>query len=267
MIKCFQLIKDRYICGYENGYIKEFNLNDVLLNESKIHDNQVSIILPFKDSYISGGYDGKIIYLPDKSIQAHNDWIIHLFISNDFIYSLGWDKNIKVWSVNTTKLIRTIKTKNAFHFDIKDNFIVTANWDKSISLYDLNERKYLISNLKGHNDKVIKVKFSPDGNQVLSIDRTGKLLLWSFQDLLSSKQQYIELYNPEGYIPHNDIYWLDNSSLISISTSGFITHWVDNSLFSQCLLPSFININTSFYPPSLYFINSSYNLSNIMFNR
>lgn len=264
MIKCFQFLKDKYICGYEDGYIKEFNLNGILLKESKVHDNEVNIIIPFNDSYISGGYDGKL-NIGDKTIQAHNDWITHITFYSDSIYSLGWDKNIKVWNKESknNKPIRIIKTKNAFHFDIKDNFIVTANWDKSISLYDLNERKHLISNLRGHNDKVIKVKFSPDGNHVLSIDRSGKLLLWSIHDLLSSKQYYIELYNPEGYIPHNDIYWLDNSSFISISTSGFISLWKDNILSSQYLLPSFLNINTFLHYPYLYFINSSHTLSNI----
>ncbi|MBD2515733.1 serine/threonine protein kinase [Nostoc sp. FACHB-973] len=90
------------------------------------------------------------------------------------------DKNIKLWDLNTKKVIASLsehrQAVKSVAFSPDGKILASASDDKTIKLWDINTLKE-ISTLLGHSHAVKSVTFSPDG-QILasgSWDKTVKL--------------------------------------------------------------------------------------------
>ncbi|MCF2147701.1 serine/threonine protein kinase [Desmonostoc muscorum LEGE 12446] len=90
------------------------------------------------------------------------------------------DKNIKLWDLNTKKVIASLsehrQAVKSVAFSPDGKILASASDDKTIKLWDINTFKE-ISTLLGHSHAVKSVTFSPDG-QILasgSWDKTVKL--------------------------------------------------------------------------------------------
>jgi WD40 repeat protein len=55
--------------------------------------------------------------------------------------------------------------------------IATASWDGSVKLWTQEGKE--IATFRGHEAKVLSVRFSPDGHQLVSSDEAGKLIVWN----------------------------------------------------------------------------------------
>ncbi len=80
----------------------------------------------------------------------------------------GQDNTIRLWDVNTGKLLRTI-TERAWSvaFSPDGTTIASGDWIQTISLWDVNTGKRLLT-LPGHTIKLWSLAFSPDGRMLAS---------------------------------------------------------------------------------------------------
>ena len=101
-------------------------------------------------------------------------------IADGKIVSGSWDKTIKVWDLETEKLLNTLKGHSDLvsSVDIADGKIVSGSLDKTIKVWDLNTGK-MLNTLKGHSEGVLTVVIS-DGRIISgSLDKT--IRVWDLE--------------------------------------------------------------------------------------
>jgi WD40 repeat protein len=64
---------------------------------------------------------------------------------------------------------------------ISNNLLVSASKDQTIKIWDINAEAE-IRTCYGHDNDVTSVSFSPDGNQAISGDLDGNIILWNISD-------------------------------------------------------------------------------------
>jgi len=136
------------------------------------HDSYVSSVVWGRDSIISGGFDGRMIWRDAKTgqatraIEAHSKWIRMVFATPDEskILSVADDMVCRVWDSTSGKLIRE---------------------------------------LKGHDERtpnhfpsmLYAVTCSPDNQHVATADKVGNIFVWE----LSTGKRVASLQAPKMY--------------------------------------------------------------------
>jgi WD40 repeat protein len=117
------------------------------------HDNYVSAVVAVKPFVISGSFDRNLIWWRDgkaeRCVEAHRGWVRDLAVSPDgkLLVSAGDDMLVKLWEVESGKLIRTL---------------------------DGHDQR----TPQGHVTALYAVAVSPDGKHLASGDRHGKVCVW-----------------------------------------------------------------------------------------
>ncbi|MDX2212676.1 MAG: serine/threonine-protein kinase [Oculatellaceae cyanobacterium bins.114] len=119
------------------------------------------------------------------SFMAHESWIRAIAFSPDgeLLVSGSGDKTVKLWSVETAELQRTLDQHNswvrAIALSPDGTILATAANDKTVHLWDLKTGK-LRNQLAGHTDWVRAVAFAADGKTLItaSQDKTAKVWDW-----------------------------------------------------------------------------------------
>ncbi|MEH1942202.1 MAG: hypothetical protein V7L01_18570 [Nostoc sp.] len=146
--------------------------------------------------------DGKLL----KTLQAHDDAVKSVAWSPDgkTIASASLDQTIKLWNLEG-KLVRTLSghsagvTSVSFSRDGKAvsvrgasrreavpyGLIASASTDETIKLW--SSEGMLLGTLKGHNNWVNSVSFSPDDRTLASASRDKTIKLWHLDDVLLRK--------------------------------------------------------------------------------
>ncbi|MGF2034252.1 MAG: eIF2A-related protein [Nostoc sp. CmiVER01] len=146
--------------------------------------------------------DGKLL----KTFQGHDDAVLSVAWSPDAqtIASASLDQTIKLWNLDG-KLLRTLSghsagvTSVSFSRDGKAvsirkasrreampyGLIASASTDETIKLW--SSEGMLLGTLKGHNNWVNSVSFSPDGRTLASASRDKTIKLWHLDDVLQRK--------------------------------------------------------------------------------
>lgn len=146
----------RYVvAGAEDGSIQRFDI----LSEQKValngHESWVRglAFTPNGRTLISGDYHGKLFWWnvadaqpqTTRRLDAHNGWVraVAVHPSGNLVASCGNDQLVKIWSVGSGELVRT---------------------------------------LRGHESHVYNVVFHPDGNHIVSADHRGVIKAWQLSD-------------------------------------------------------------------------------------
>jgi WD40 repeat protein len=137
-----------------------------------------------------------------KTFPGHNDAVLSVAWSPDgkTIASASLDQTIKLWNLEG-KLLRTLSghsagvTSVSFSPDANTlrepreampyGLIASASTDETIRLW--NSQGVLLGTLKGHNNWVNSVSFSPDGRTLASASRDKTIKLWRWDDVLLRK--------------------------------------------------------------------------------
>ncbi|XP_057484746.1 protein JINGUBANG-like [Actinidia eriantha] len=118
----------------------------------------------------------------------HHDAVSGLAIANNLIYSVSWDKYLKIWSVPNFRCLQSIKAHddaiNAVVASI-DGTIYTASADRRIKAWGppIGERKYaLIATLEKHKSAVNALAVNDDGTVLFSGACDRSILVWERED-------------------------------------------------------------------------------------
>jgi WD40 repeat protein len=126
---------------------------------------------------------------------------------------------------------------------ISNNLLVSASKDQTIKVWDINAGTELRT-CYGHNKEVTSIRFSPDGNQAISGDLDGTIILWDIDSCQIVHQFYNEsevksvAWSPNNtYIlsgHNNNILKLwDINTKQELRTFTGHTKWVVSAAFSE----------------------------------
>jgi WD40 repeat protein len=151
------------------------------------------------------------------------------------IASASKDKTVKLWKRDGT-FIRDLKHSaevNAVSFS-RDGIIASASNDKAVKLWKRDGS--LIANLTGHEDTVLAVSFSPDGQTIASASNDKTVKIWKLNgSLINTLTGHNDWVNGVSFSP-------DGQTIASASGDFAVKLWrLDGSLIT-----TFYGLNNSF---------------------
>ncbi|XP_024627066.1 WD repeat-containing protein 62 isoform X3 [Medicago truncatula] len=119
------------------------------------------------------------------------------------VVTVGQDKKIKAFDMETRRLIRSYNHDNSFGEPIKVimdpscTYVVCSFSNKSICIYDFMTGE-MVAKATGHAEIVTGVIFLPDCKHLVSVDGDGCVFVWKLPTPLSSKilEKIMEKSNP-----------------------------------------------------------------------
>ncbi len=121
---------------------------------------------------------------PLRDLVEGNDCVFAVAFSPDskLVAAAGADRAIRVWEVETGKLLATIEDHADWVLDIAfspdGKRLASASRDKTAKVFDVARRESLVT-FPGHNEAVYCVSFTPDGKLVASGGGDGQIRLWN----------------------------------------------------------------------------------------
>ncbi|KAL1328002.1 hypothetical protein HN51_037969 [Arachis hypogaea] len=120
----------------------------------------------------------------------HADAVTGLAVSkfNDFIYSVSWDKTLKVWRVSDLRCLESVKAHedavNAVAVS-KDGTVYTGSADRRIRVWaraNGEKRHALVATLEKHRSAVNALALNDDGSVLFSGACDRSILVWERED-------------------------------------------------------------------------------------
>lgn len=137
--------------------------------------------------------DGTMI----RVLEGHTDRVLDVEFNSDGqkLASAGKDKTVLLWNLQgdiLASLTGHCEGLSPELFDYcnihdlsfnpqDDNILASGSSDRTIKIWNLQQQQE-IRTLKGHNEEVLTVIFSPDGEVVASGSRDDTVKIWGFQD-------------------------------------------------------------------------------------
>ncbi|WP_204102141.1 MULTISPECIES: protein kinase [Spirulina sp. CCY15215] len=121
-----------------------------------------------------------------KTLTGHTSFINDLAISPDsrLLISASADKTIKVWELETGKLLKTLTGNtsfvNALAITFDGNFLIAASADKTIRIWNL-ETGAIVKTLNRHTSFVDAILMSSDGQILVSTGADKTIRIWNIE--------------------------------------------------------------------------------------
>jgi WD40 repeat protein len=138
---------------------------------------------------------GKLLH----SLNIHGAKLIYATFSPDqkLLATLGWDNKIKIWEWNNTdnpKLLHVLEghkgTVWSIAFSPDSQSIASTSNDQTVKIWNVNNGQTShslivagknVHTMEAHTNGGLAVAYSPDGKQIGSAGKDGKLKLWNAQ--------------------------------------------------------------------------------------
>ncbi|WP_242056299.1 WD40 repeat domain-containing protein [Nostoc sp. FACHB-152] len=120
---------------------------------------------------------------PLHSLTGHSHIVRSLTISDDgqWLISGSWDHTIKIWHLETGKLVRTFKGHTdrvyAIALSPDEQIIASGSADKTIKLWHLNTGE-LLGTFTGHSNIVTALAFTTSGDMLVSASLDKTIKIW-----------------------------------------------------------------------------------------
>jgi hypothetical protein len=166
-----------------------------------LYDAELS---PDGELLATAGYDRQIILWKVQSgevvrtIEGHNGAIFDLAFSPDgtILASASGDETVKLWRVSDGQRLDTLNQPTAEQFSVAftpdGNSVIAAGGDNRIRLWRLVSREKaeinpLLIARYGHEDDIVKIALSADGQWLASSSADRTVKLWTLPDLTQTK--------------------------------------------------------------------------------
>jgi len=147
--------------------------------------------LAYKNNTIATGRLGTNITIFDTAtgsqtavLSGHKGYVQSLAFSSDgtLLASGGKDNTIKLWDVQTGGVVKTFNGHTdiirSVSISVDNTTIASGSDDRTICLWNIGTEECHV--IKGHNDRVTTVSFSPTNSQLLlSASRDGTVQKWN----------------------------------------------------------------------------------------
>jgi len=154
-------------------------------------DREYTPCLAYKNNTIATGCLGTNTTIFDAVtgsqtavLSGHNGYVWSLAFSSDgtLLASGGEDNTIKLWDVQTGGIVKTFHghtgTVLSVSISVGNTMIASGSRNGTVCLWDIGTGEYHV--IKGHNDRVTTVNFSPTNSQLLlSASRDGTVRKWN----------------------------------------------------------------------------------------
>lgn len=197
------------------------------LNESKAitelrKDISRGEIIPPLSYYLD---NQKISVRFKKSAQLHNDityTLSYAFHRQELVAGSGKDKRLtfyKIYNGETDYIDDEFGGVLSSDISEDSELLAYGNWVDQVRIRDMNSRE-LIQVLKGHNSDVRSVKFSRDGQYLVSGDEQGNTFLWHKDSLFQQR------YNTRKHDSRiTGIEFLSDNQYLTASKDGKLLMW------------------------------------------
>ncbi|MEM6450653.1 MAG: caspase family protein [Cyanobacteria bacterium P01_D01_bin.105] len=170
------------------------------------------------------------------------------------IAGIRWDGSVEVWNFAVGERakgvlsgpVKVLPEQGAYvsQIDFLGSLLATANDDSIVRLWDVNQG-VLTQSLKGHEDRVAVVQFSPDRSQLLSGSADRTLRLWDVESGEAIGK----------WIAHDDevsaIAWHPDHPLIASGAwDGSISIWDNQGNLKQTLPPHGAMVSALAFSPN-----------------
>lgn len=168
--------------------------------------------------------------LETKILTGHKAEVSSLTFSTDgkYLASTSWDKTVKIWDVNTGKLLKTLEGFASFgravSFNSNGNFLAASNSDKTIKIWDATNFT-LLSTLLGHTDGVLAIDFNPKKNELVSAGNDNLIIIWDLNSF-TVKHRITAHSHQIWSVKYNN----DGTKILSVSRDGFLKVWSASNL-------------------------------------
>eukprot|EP01034_Spumella_vulgaris_P023932 gene23932-30216_t len=170
------------------------------------HSSSVTIVRFTSDGrkLISCGGDKNMVFSgvngPEitklKTVATPNGAVngLALDATNKFAITTGHDKKLNVWNVQSGKHMRAYKSdqilQELYKSDIDPSgmYVATCAFDRSVYMFDFFSGE-LVAQVTGHSDLVTGVRFTPDGQHLVTIGGDGCIMMWRLADYLVKHMQ------------------------------------------------------------------------------
>jgi WD40 repeat protein len=121
---------------------------------------------------------------PVRELVESNDAVFAVAFSpdNKLVAAAGADRAIRIWEVETGKLVATIEDHADWILDLAfspdGKRLASASRDKTSKVFDVEKKESLVT-FPGHAEAVYAVSFSPDGKQLASGGGDNQVRIWT----------------------------------------------------------------------------------------
>lgn len=189
-------------------------------------------IAPDGQMVASGGWDNTVrLWSPDgeliRILRGHQDRVTRVVFAPDgqSLYSSSWDNTVKQWSLSgqllrsiDLDLVAGLDSLTAINLSPDGRWLAIASSSGS-ALLDLNDLKTSAISLNG-TGLVYWTAFSPDGEQILTLEDQNQITLWDRQGrqqqvlrLTGDAQLLFATFSPDG------------QTIAASDTQGNLTFW------------------------------------------
>jgi WD40 repeat protein len=191
------VLDNRLFIALNNGdiQIRDIYTNKLLKTLKDKKASLLNLIIDDTNSYlISSSTSGDIVvwnlktYKKLYTLQKHQWDVSALVVKDNKLYTGSDDYSIKVWDLNSSKLIDSIKSAHKGTINsivIYKNMLISASQDKTIKIRDLKTKR-LIKVLKAHKREVGQLAINHDTLISSSKDRT--IILWDLNTFTKIRQ-------------------------------------------------------------------------------
>ncbi|KAI3981749.1 hypothetical protein MKX01_027734 [Papaver californicum] len=160
---------------------KECNRHKLIATLPTLNDRLCRLVLP--KNYVRVRRHKKQLWI------QHSDAVSGVSVNNGLIYSVSWDKCLKIWRSNDLVCLESVKAHDDAVNSVAvsaDGTVYTGSADKRIRVWGkgLNDNKKhsLIATLEKHKSAVNALALSADGSVLFSGACDRSILVWERED-------------------------------------------------------------------------------------
>ncbi len=141
-------------------------------------------------------------------IRTLDDWgPVAIDPAGKYVISGSWDKTIKVWEVNTGKLLRVLRGHSdeitSVAVNANGKYIVSGSKDSTVKVWDLNSGNFIRNfNSSSKKKSIDSVGIDPSGKYIVAGGRLNSLYVWNLNTglLIQSHNYWVEslIIDPKG---------------------------------------------------------------------